>query len=283
LDVRHPEADIRVDVRLAEELLASQHPDLLTAPLVLVDEGWDNVTYRVGSDCAVRIPRRQVAVELLLNEQRWLPLLASWLTVPVPMPIAVGAPSDDFPWPWSVVAWIPGCTADAEPLDASQARLLASELRSLHRVAPPEAPANLFRGGPLADRRDAVEARLGRLSLGNLEPLWRRAVEAPLPDDAVWLHGDLHPRNVVVRDGTLAGILDWGDVTAGDPATDLACAWMLFDSEGRSAFLEAYGATESERLRAGGWAVNFGSALSDSDEPRHVRMGQAIVRNLQHS
>lgn len=280
MDSRHPEAEVRVDARLAEELLSSQHPDLCTAPLVLVDEGWDNVTYRVGSDCAVRIPRRRAAVQLLLNEQRWLPLFASWLTVRVPMPMAAGAPSKRFPWPWSVVSWIPGRTADAEPLSRSQAPLLANELRSLHRVALPEAPANPFRGGPLVQRRAVVEERLRRLSLDILARPWQSAVEAPAADDVVWLHGDLHPRNVVVQDGRLAGILDWGDMTGGDAATDLACAWMLFDADGRSEFLEAYGATEPQRLRAAGWAVNFGSALIDSHEARHVRMGQGIVRNL---
>jgi aminoglycoside phosphotransferase (APT) family kinase protein len=281
VDLRHPEAEVHIDIGLAEALLRSQHPDLLTAPPSLVGEGWDNVTYRVGSDHAMRIPRRRVAVDLLLNEQRWLPLLASWLSVPVPWPVATGVPSELFHWPWSVVRWIPGRTADHEPLERDQAAYLARELRSLHRAAPPEAPTNPFRGVPLAHRRDVVEERLERLSLGDLRVLWRQAMDAPMAADTVWLHGDLHPRNVVVRNGALAGLLDWGDMTAGDAATDLACAWMLFDAAGRTSFLEAYGATESQRVRAMGWAVNFGAALLDSAEPRHVGMGEAIVRNLE--
>lgn len=125
-----------------------------------------------------------------------------------------------------------------------------------------------------------VEERLTRLCLEDLDALWRRAIAAALAEDTVWLHGDLHPRNVVVRDGTLAGIIDWGDMTAGDVATDLACAWMLFDSRGRSALLDAYGATEAERLRAMGWAVNFASALIESGEPRHTRMGHFTLHQL---
>ena len=280
MDLRHPPAEVHVDIDLARALLIAQHPHLMTGPLVLVDEGWDNFTYRVGFEYAVRIPRRQVAVDLLLNEQKWLPRVAPWLPVAVPLPVGLGVPSDLFPWPWSVVEWIPGTTAEKTPLELDQADLLAYTLRSLHRTAPSDAPFNPFRGVPLEARRDVVEERLTRLDLGELVVLWRHALAAAPTEDAVWLHGDLHPRNVLVRDGTLAGIIDWGDMTAGDMATDLACAWMLFDARGRSAFLDAYGPTEDERLRAMGWAVNFASALVDSGELRHTRMGHSVLRQL---
>jgi len=125
-------------------------------------------------------------------------------------------------------------------------------------------------------RIDIVVARQPRAALAP----GRRAIEAPPAQDRVWLHGDLHPRNLVVRDGALAGILDWGDITAGDVATDLAVAWLVFDSVGQDAFLEAYGPTEAEGCRALGWAVNFGSALLDGGESRHVRMGESIIREI---
>jgi aminoglycoside phosphotransferase (APT) family kinase protein len=96
----------------------------------------------------------------------------------------------------------------------------------------------------------------------------------------VWLHGDLHPRNIVSRSGKLAGILDWGDLTAGDPATDLACAWTLFEADGRAALLDAYGPTDAELARAKGWAVLLGTVLAGSSEPRHARIGRTIVRRL---
>lgn len=280
MDTRRPPAEVDVDIGLVRALLDAQHAHLVTGPLTLVDEGWDNFTYRIGSDYAARIPRRSVAVDLLVNEQTWLPTIAEWLPVAVPRPVAVGAPSELFAWPWSVVEWIPGETANLSPLDRDQAPSLANALRSLHRAAPPDAPFNPFRGVPLAARREAVEKRLGRLGIAGLGVLWRRAVEADAAKDSVWLHGDLHPRNVVVRDGVLAGIIDWGDVTAGDVATDLACAWMLFDERGRYAFLEAYAPTEVEKTRAIGWAVNFGCALVDSGEPLHSKIGESIIRQL---
>jgi len=280
VDARHPPAEVRIDADLVRRLLESQHPDLLPADVTLVDEGWDNVTYRVGATRAVRLPRRELAVQLLLNEQRWLPVLAPRVGLEAPVPVSVGRPSDLFPWPWSVVPWIEGATAEACSLSSESGEALAGALRALHVAAPDEAPPNPFRGVPLAARREAVEERLEGLGLDALRPLWSDALEAEPSSVRVWLHGDLHPRNAIVRGGRLVGLLDWGDLTAGDPATDLACAWMLFDPDGREAFLEAYAPSAEEYARAVGWAVNFASAHLDSAEPRHVAIGRAIAEQL---
>lgn len=280
MDARHPPAEVRVDADLVRRLLESQHPDFLPADVTLVDEGWDNVTHRLGAGHAVRVPRREIAVQLLLNEQRWLPVLACRVGLEAPVPVAVGRPSDLFAWPWSVVRWIEGATAMACSLAGESGEALACALRALHGAAPDEAPPNPFRGVPLEARREAVEERLERLGLDFLGSLWEEALEAAPSAVRVWLHGDLHPRNAVVRDGRLVGLLDWGDLTAGDPATDLACAWMLFGPEGREAFLDAYAPSAEERARAVGWAVNFASAHLDSAEPRHVAIGRAIAEQL---
>jgi aminoglycoside phosphotransferase (APT) family kinase protein len=125
-----------------------------------------------------------------------------------------------------------------------------------------------------------VEERLDRLGLRELVPLWRGAIVSAAASAVVWIHGDLHPRNIVTRNGALAGIIDWGDLTAGDVAADLASAWMLLDRRGRSAFWEAYQPTDDERSRALGWAVNLASAMVDSQEPNHVRIGRQIVEQL---
>lgn len=266
--------------RLVRSLLATQHPELASLPLQKVDEGWDNVTFRLGSDLAVRLPRRELAADLVRNEQRWLPVVAPWLSLPVPVPVAVGTPSEAYPWPWSVVPWVPGATADLTPLTPTQSVVLAKNLRALHRPASAEAPQNPFRGVPLKARRDAVEDRLPRLGLDALLPAWNRALEAAACGRSVWLHGDLHSQNVILQDGALAGLIDWGDITAGDPATDLACAWTLMDAEARAAFWETYGAEEDERIRAAGWAVNFATAMVDAGDARHVRIGRAVIGRL---
>lgn len=280
MDSRHPSAEVDVDVSLAKQLLEEQHPALLAGPLSLVDEGWDNITFRVGSDLALRLPRRNVAVQLALNEQRWLPVVAPWLDVAVPVPVGIGVPSRLFPWPWSVVPWIEGSTCDEEALAPSEGELLARVMRSLHRFPPPDAPLNPFRGVPLSSRQNVVEERLDRLRLSQLTPLWEQALATPPARDAVWIHGDLHPRNVVVREGALVGIIDWGDMTVGDPATDLACAWMLLDSQGRSALFDVYQPSSDERSRAIGWAVNFASAMIDSRHPKHTSIGQRVIERL---
>ncbi len=262
MDLRHAPAEVHIDAELVRALLRDQCPRLASEPLNWIDEGWDNVTYRVGLDHAVRIPRRQAAVDLLLAEQRWLPVIGPRLPIAVPRPVGLGVPSDRFPWPWSVVEWIRGKTVDVSPLTADQAESFANILLALHRPAPDEAPFNPFRGVPLESRQGVVEERLGRLSLNELVPIWQAAIEAPPAEKKLWIHGDLHPRNVLVRKGALAGIIDWGDMTGGDVATDIACAWMLFDSaRGRSAFFAAYDPSKAARARAAGWAVNFVSAL----------------------
>lgn len=280
MDTRQPPPEAPIDLSLARALVLDQHPQLARRELVLVDEGWDNVTFRLGRDHALRVPRRRAAVPLLLNERRWLPLLAPRLPVAAPVPILDGAPSARLEWPWSIVRWVHGVTADTTPLRDDQEPVLARALRALHRSAPADAPANPFRGVPLSERREAVEERLERLHLTALRGPWARALDAPPARERVWLHGDLHPRNVVVRDGRLAGIIDWGDLCAGDPATDLACAWMLFDRASRHAFLEAYAPSEEVEARAAGWAVFFTSALLDTGEPRHVRIGEAALGRL---
>jgi len=271
---------VRVDAELVRRLLDSQHPGYAGEDVVLVDEGWDNFTFRVGSEHAVRLPRHSAAVPLILNEQRWLPLVDSWLDLAVPAPVAIGEGGDLFPWPWSVVQWIPGTTAECTVFSPDQAEVVATSLRALHRLAPLDAPANLFRGVRLQARRDVVQERIERLALPELVVPFRRALEAPPSEEVVWLHGDLHPRNVIVRERAVIGLIDWGDIAAGDAATDLACGWMLFDSEGRDAFIAAYDPSPAELARAVGWAVNFGSAMLDSEEPRHVAIGRTIIEQL---
>lgn len=280
MDHSHPPAEVHVDAALAAALVQARCPEFLDGPPVLVDEGWDNVTFRLGGHHALRLPRREAAVQLLVNEQRWLPKIAAWLSLDVPRSVFHGEPSDLFSWPWSVVRWVDGSTLHDAPLDGSSAAFLARELRSLHRPAADDAPYNPFRGVRLAERNDVVEPRVERLGVAGLHRLWRDALAVVPSTERVWLHGDLHPRNVVVRNGRLAGLIDWGDLNGGDRSTDLACAWTLFERPAREVFLGAYAPTEAELVRAAGWAVNFGAGLIDSGEPRHVPLGRDIVRRL---
>jgi len=280
----YPQADIRVDAATVRRLLQFECPSLAEESICLVDEGWDNFMFRVGRQYAVRLPRREAAVALLVNEQHWLPVLAPRLPLETPVPVFVGKPSHLFPWPWSVVNWISGNTAENHCFATRDVSLLAETLVALHHPAPAEAPVNPFRGVPVRAKNGIVEERLNRLEQSHevesrrVATIWRKACDAPDADQRVWLHGDLHPLNLVVRDGSIVGLLDWGDLNGGDAANDVACAWTLIDTAPlRQEFLEAYGAEKALVSRAKGWAVHIGLALVDSGEPRHVPMGRAAL------
>jgi aminoglycoside phosphotransferase (APT) family kinase protein len=263
-----PAAEVDVDEELVHALLAAQHPDLAGQPLRLLANGWDNVSYRLGPDLVVRLPRREVAAVLMEHEQRWLPVLAPRLPLPIPAPVRIGRPQGAYPWSWSIVAWRPGRiaaeTAIADP--AGEARRLGAFTAALHRPASADAPVNPVRGGPLRERAVAVEERLERLAavvdVPAVRARWGESVAAaPWSGPPVWLHGDLHTANLLVEDGAISAVIDFGDITGGDPATDLAVAWMLFEPDDRATFREACGTSDDDTWRrARGWALHFALA-----------------------
>lgn len=286
-----PPAEVPIDAALAAGLLGDQHPDLAALPLREVEAGWDNAMFRLGDQLAVRMPRRAAAAPLIINEQRWLPRLAGQLTLPAPVPLRSGRPGRGYPWHWSVVPWLEGGAADQHAPAADQAPVLGAFLRSLHTPASPDAPPNPVRGVPLARRAAAVEERLLRLvGLTDLITpallrIWHAALDSPVDVAPTWLHGDLHPRNILVADGALAGVIDWGDLTGGDRATDLAAIWMLFaEPAARAGALAAYGPVSAATLRrAMGWAILFGVMLLETglrDHPRHAAMGERALRHV---
>ena len=269
-----PPADIHINEALVRALLHAQHPDL--APLTLVDvgEGWDNAVFRLGLDLAVRLPRRQSTAVLIEHEQRWLPDLAVRLPLPIAAPVRVGHPSEAFPWPWSVVRWLPGQTALAAPPDNLRpiAAALGRFLRALHQPAPPDAPYNPVRSIPLDARTERLHEHLDRLhgivSRERVLAVWDRLVVTPRwPGPPMWIHGDLHPGNLLVHDRQLAAVLDFGDVAGGDPATDFAVMWMLLPPEHREALFTASGRSRADPAddeiwrRARGWALAMGVAV----------------------
>ena len=286
-----PPAEVAIGADLVRALLREQHSDLAALPLEAIDAGFDNAIYRLGDRLAVRLPRRSIAAALIEREQAWLPGLAARLPLPVPAPVRVGAPGAGYPWRWSVVPWLAGEAADLAPPAASQAPVLGRFLARLHGPAPADAPRNPFRGVALAQRADAVAERMARLERGTsaitdaIRAHWQAALAAPIDVEATWIHGDLHARNVLVEAGTIAAIVDWGDMAAGDRATDLAALWMLFeDAHDRAAARAACGGvSEASWVRAKGWAILFGAMLLDSglvNHPRHAAMGAATLRRV---
>jgi aminoglycoside phosphotransferase (APT) family kinase protein len=210
--------------------------------------------------------------------------LAPRLPLPIPAPVRIGRPQGAYPWSWSVVPWRPGriaaSTALADP--AAEARRLGAFTAALHRPAPADAPVNPVRGGPLRERAVALEERLERLATvvdtAAVQRRWEGSVaSAPWSGPPLWLHGDLHTANLLVDDGALSAVIDFGDITGGDPATDLAVAWMLFEPDDRVTFRQACGTSDDDTWRrARGWALHFALAYlaHSADNPLMAAIGR---------
>ncbi len=255
-------AEVVVDAALARALLEEQFPRLAPAQVERLGEGWDNHVFAVGGEWVFRFPRRKIAVPLLEAELRILPRIASLLPLAIPFPELRGAPSRRFPWPFAGYRKLPGQTADRAGLTddqrAAAAAPLGRFLRALHALSPSGAPHDTL------GRLDAARLR-GELRrrLGDAVPAW---IDDPIrpPGSAVLVHGDLHARQLLFEDGVLRGVLDWGDVHAGDPACDLAVAHAFLPPAARPTFVAAYGHVDEAtwrlaRLRA----LHISAALAE--------------------
>jgi aminoglycoside phosphotransferase (APT) family kinase protein len=279
-------SSIEITAGLVRDLLRDQHPDLADRPVRLGARGWDNQLWRLGDDLAVRLPwATGGADEHLRNEYTWMPGLAPALPLPVPVPQRLGEPSALFPRPWLITTWVPGTPADREPVTSTDsAASLAAFLTALHRPAPAGAPMGRDRGGPLAERAAgfadgvALAAERGLIDDPDaVRAVWQDAVTAPpWAGPPLWLHADLHPANIVTDDGALGGVIDFGDLCAGDPAYDLSAAWLLLPDGAVDDFHAAYrpAADAATRRRARGWAMaRVLSGLLIGDNGDHGRPG----------
>ncbi len=266
-------AEITVDEPLARGLIADQFPEVALESTALLGVGWDNTAWLVDDRWVFRFPRRAVAIPGFERELAALPQLAPRLPLPIPDPVFVGRPADEFPWPWFGAAQVPG----REPLGldeatrAAFAEPLGRFLRALH-----EAP--LSDGLPhdpmgRADMAVRVPKTLEQLEPVEAAGLWRAtdavhrlfdtAHSLPPSDTKVVLHGDLHFRHLLVDDrGTPSGVIDWGDMSCGDPAIDLSLVFSLVPAAAHAAFLAAYGPVRDDQLvRARVLAINLCSVL----------------------
>ena len=269
-----PPAEVRLDAALVRRLLARQCPHLADDHVESFAHGWDNEIFAVGPGLLVRLPRRAAAAALVAHEVLALPRLAGRLPVPVPVPVFTGSPQRGYPWSWTVVPRLPGHRAVDTPVSgrATAADGLATFLLALHTPADADAPANPFRGVPLAARTSSWEAGIREIAGDAALARWRQHASGPeWPADGVWLHGDLHPLNLLLHaDGGLAGVLDFGDVCAGDPAADLAVAWLMFDPPARARFRAtctlAGSYDEGVWARAWAWALGLACVFARASD-----------------
>lgn len=285
----YPNADIYLNEEIVKKIVTSQFPEFSNLEIELLDHGWDNENYRLGSDFIVRMPRRLSASRLILNEIDWLPKLKDKLPINVPAPVRVGIPDQNYPWYWSITPWFEGESADKNFPDEIEAFRLINFLKKLHIKNPDKAPENLYRGIWLLTKRYEIEKRMKclrsktKLITDRIENKWYEAVNEPLAEKCL-IHGDLHPRNIIVKVGRIEAIIDWGDITAGDPANDLACLWMLFRQDKiRLEALDLYGASENLIKRSIGWAIFFGIMFLDTglnSNSGYQKIGEFIFENL---
>lgn len=239
---------------LVRRLLADQFPNWAHLPLERAGDGTVNVIYRLGEELSVRLPRREGPEAEEDVEFRWLPVFAPQLPVAIPRPVARGRPGAGYPWFWSIHTWLDG-ELPAGPLAVDDVAALVS---ALQRIDVRDAPEPRYgRGRPLAHRDSHVRAALERVDAPGALELWERAAAAPAWDGArVWIHADLDRRNVLVRDGRLAAVLDWGGVGVGDPAVDVMVAWKLVAREERERFRALLAVDDATWLRAQGWVLS---------------------------
>lgn len=249
---------------LVRGLLATQLPHLSDLPIRPVEEsGTDHALYRVGQDLVVRLPIVDWAVEQAERDLRWLPVLAPHLDLAIPVPVAVGQPGEGYPWPWSVVPWIAGETPGEDNLDLTAAAVtLAQFVKALHGIPDGGGPvkSGTARGVPVhhldAGVRPLIEELIDEIDASAVTRVWDEAMGAARWDaPLVWIHGDIAPGNLIVRERRLVAVIDFGGLGLGDPAPDLAPAWNLLDDRSRAVFREAVGYDDATWARAKAWVL----------------------------
>lgn len=257
------DGELEIEEALVRRLIAAQFPDWAELSLRPVEpRGTVNAIFRLGEGLSVRLPRLDGPTSPASRQLDWLPKLAPLLPVAVPVPVAQGHPSDDYPWFWEIHTWVEGETVPVDSVDAIRAaRDLAALVRAMWGLDPAGAPVG--RGVPLTERDPGFRSWLERFQ-GDpaVEREWERALAAPPWERRpVWHHGDLDARNWLVRDRRICGVIDWESMGVGDPACDVMVAWKLHSADARDAFREALRPDEATWERARGWALSQAVAI----------------------
>ena len=255
-----------ISTALVEQLISEQFPQWADLPIRPVKfGGWDNRTFHLGDDMNVRLPSAAHYALQVEKEQHWLPRLAPYLPLSIPAPLAIGRPGRGYPWHWSVYRWLPGETATHASIAdlGSFATTLGEFLAALQRIdarsGPPPGQHNFFRGGPLAvydhETRRALEALEGRIDVATARVVWELALGSAWNNAPVWFHGDVASGNLLVENGQLSAVIDFGTSGVGDPACDLSISWTMFDETSRAAFRDALPLDEETWARGRGWTL----------------------------
>ncbi|MBM6384067.1 MAG: aminoglycoside phosphotransferase family protein [Paenibacillus sp.] len=257
---------IEITTELVRQLIQSQFPEWKHLAIAPVDKsGHDNRTYRLGNEMTVRLPSHERYASAVQKELTWLPFFKPYLSLPIPAPIAKGEPTVEYPLPWSVNQWIEGSTVTVENITDLNtfAEDLAGFLIELEAIdASQGIPAgiqNFHRGGNLAvydqDTRSVIDVLPSQYNPKLLLEIWELALATKYEAAPLWLHGDVAVGNLLVQNGRLCGVIDFGTMGVGDPSSDLVMAWNFFDDRSRDIFLRRMNADQDMINRARGWAL----------------------------
>lgn len=285
-----PAAEVPIDTPLVRRLVTAQFPQWASLPIEPVESaGWDNTIFRLGHNLAVRLPRRRVSAEHIRAEHQWLPVLAPHLPLPVPVPVGRGMPGDGYPWHWTVCPWLSGdlaalaCVADPGRAAGRLARFVAA----LQSIDPAGGTPHEFRGVSLAahDHSARTAAALLQHSVdpGSALAVWHAALAVPeWTGQPVWMHGDLHPANLLVENHELSAVIDFGLLGVGDPACDLSVAWTNLSADSRDVFRRALAVDDATWSRGRGWALLFGlrAAAYSADNPVLGDIGRSTLAEV---
>lgn len=256
----------KIDASLVRRLIAAQFPEWKHLAITPVEPGgWDNRTFRLGDDKSVRLPSAASYEAQVEKEHKWLPRLAPLLPLPISLPLAKGIPGEGYPWHWSVYRWLEGEPATRERVSDRRAFAvdIANFLTALEEIdasgGPPAGAHNFHRGGRLAvydgETRAAVAALGDTIDRDKVMRVWETALQSAWHRPPVWVHGDVAEGNLLVKEGRLAAVIDFGSCGVGDPASDLCIAWTFLDEESREAFRAALAVDEQTWQRGRGWAL----------------------------
>ncbi len=258
--------NLLIDEFLVKRLIASQFPewrDLSISPVQ--HQGWDNRTFHLGKQLLVRLPSDNDYTLQVEKERQWLPKLAPFLPLSIPAPLAMGQPAEEYPWKWSVYAYLPGEAANNAPIAnlTEFAINLGEFLVALQSIDTTYGPLpglhSFYRGGELsiydAETRQAIDTLKHKLDVKIITDIWQTALASKWARKPVWVHGDISLGNLLVQDGKLTAVIDFGQLTVGDPACDLAIAWTFFKDENREAFRSVLALDKDTWARGRGWAL----------------------------
>lgn len=257
---------IKIDITLVRRLIKSQFPQWAYLPISPVEaSGWDNRTFHLGSVKVIRLPSSASYAGQVEKEQYWLPRLAPQLSLSIPTPIAMGAPSEDYPWHWSIYQWLPGQPASINSIVgmnqfATDLANFLLEFQSINSTGgPPAGEHSFYRGGPLTtynkETLEAIKILSNQIELSTIKVIWEEALSSTWQKEPFWVHGDIAVGNLLVKEGRLSAVIDFGQLAIGDPACDLVIAWTFFKDESRRAFRNRLNLDTATWARARGWAL----------------------------